>query len=203
MVFGVVSLNLRCKRERANERTSVIEWESEWESERANERMNYWASELTFYCYYFFLWLVVKCIISGELQDGTKTTTASNNYNSVVSYACNSGFRLVGSATRTCQADGTWSGEHPRCIGMKHRVKECSSEELKCRFFKDNTTSSENSKTHRRELMRLMVLFASLTLVNPILRSARAVVLVVTCFCWIWLILESLRLGSWDKSSQR
>jgi len=44
--------------------------------------------------------------------------------------------------------------------------------------------------------------FASLTLVNPTLRSTRAVVVIVTCFCWIWLILESLRLKSWDKSMQ-
>ena len=60
--------------------------------------------------------LVVNCIIPGELQDGTRST-AANSYNTVVNYACNSGFRLVGSTTRTCQADGTWSGEHPRCIG--------------------------------------------------------------------------------------
>jgi len=58
---------------------------------------------------------LVNCIIPGELQDGTRST-AANSYNTVVTYACNSGFSLVGLATRTCQADGTWSGEHPRCI---------------------------------------------------------------------------------------
>ena len=64
----------------------------------------------------YFFFLVATCIIPGELKDGTRSTSA-NVYNTVVSYTCNSGFRLVGSATRTCQANGQWSGEHPRCIG--------------------------------------------------------------------------------------
>ena len=107
------------KKRRTNEQVWVRKWVSEWVSEWTNELLS---EQADFLLLLFFLWLVVKCIIPGELQDGTKTTTAGNNYNSVVSYACNSGFRLVGSATRTCQADGTWSGEHPRCIGMNHRV---------------------------------------------------------------------------------
>ena len=61
--------------------------------------------------------LVLTCMLPGDVKDGTKSTSA-NSHNTVVSYTCNSGFRLVGSATRTCQNDGTWSGEHPRCIGM-------------------------------------------------------------------------------------
>ncbi|XP_067041101.1 sushi, von Willebrand factor type A, EGF and pentraxin domain-containing protein 1-like [Acropora muricata] len=58
---------------------------------------------------------VLTCMLPGDVKDGTKSTSA-NSHNTVVSYTCNSGFRLVGSATRTCQNDGTWSGEHPRCI---------------------------------------------------------------------------------------
>ena len=71
-------------------------------------------------------------MLPGDVKDGTKSTSA-NFHKTVVSYTCNSGFRLVGSATRTCQDDGTWSGEHPRCIGtvrveletlLKIKVKE-------------------------------------------------------------------------------
>ena len=35
---------------------------------------------------------------------------------SVASYSCDEGFELVGSTTRTCQSDGTWSGNDPQCI---------------------------------------------------------------------------------------
>lgn len=38
-------------------------------------------------------------------------------YQSEVSFSCNPPFILVGSSTRICQADGTWSGSSPRCIG--------------------------------------------------------------------------------------
>jgi len=38
-------------------------------------------------------------------------------YQSEVSFSCNPPFILVGSITRICQADGTWSGSSPRCIG--------------------------------------------------------------------------------------
>uniref|UniRef100_A0A8C6YAA3 CUB and Sushi multiple domains 3 n=1 Tax=Naja naja TaxID=35670 RepID=A0A8C6YAA3_NAJNA len=37
-------------------------------------------------------------------------------YQSEVSFSCNLPFVLVGSSTRICQADGTWSGSSPRCI---------------------------------------------------------------------------------------
>uniref|UniRef100_A0A673GR16 CUB and sushi domain-containing protein 3-like n=1 Tax=Sinocyclocheilus rhinocerous TaxID=307959 RepID=A0A673GR16_9TELE len=33
-----------------------------------------------------------------------------------VTYSCSAPYVLVGSSTRTCQADGTWSGTQPRCI---------------------------------------------------------------------------------------
>ena len=32
-------------------------------------------------------------------------------------YNCNSGFFLVGVETRTCEADGLWTGVPPQCIG--------------------------------------------------------------------------------------
>ncbi|OPJ58966.1 hypothetical protein AV530_000688 [Patagioenas fasciata monilis] len=32
-----------------------------------------------------------------------------------VHFACEPGFQLLGSSTRTCQPDGSWSGQEPRC----------------------------------------------------------------------------------------
>lgn len=40
-------------------------------------------------------------------------------FNSVVTYSCDVGFELSGSATRRCNTSGDWSGSIPTCIG-KH-----------------------------------------------------------------------------------
>ncbi|XP_032828413.2 sushi, von Willebrand factor type A, EGF and pentraxin domain-containing protein 1-like isoform X3 [Petromyzon marinus] len=42
-------------------------------------------------------------------------------YDGVISHSCEAKLQLVGSATRTCQADGKWSGEEPWC---KERICE-------------------------------------------------------------------------------
>ena len=36
-------------------------------------------------------------------------------FGSVATYMCNDSFMLTGTDTRTCQADGTWSGDNPTC----------------------------------------------------------------------------------------
>ena len=36
-------------------------------------------------------------------------------YQETATYACETGFNLVGSVERTCQSDGTWSGSAPTC----------------------------------------------------------------------------------------
>ncbi|NXK89385.1 FBLN7 protein, partial [Formicarius rufipectus] len=40
-----------------------------------------------------------------------------------VHFTCDPGFQLRGSSTRLCQANGTWSGQEPRC----EEISECSS----------------------------------------------------------------------------
>ena len=37
------------------------------------------------------------------------------DYEDVTSFSCDQGFQLVGPERRTCQADGTWTGEPVRC----------------------------------------------------------------------------------------
>lgn len=34
-----------------------------------------------------------------------------------ITYKCNSGFFLLGSSTRVCQPNGSWTGEQPKCLG--------------------------------------------------------------------------------------
>jgi hypothetical protein len=47
-------------------------------------------------------------------QDGTVSLSQGSQYGSVATYACSQGYRLQGSASRTC-GDAGWSGSAPRC----------------------------------------------------------------------------------------
>ncbi|XP_078575827.1 uncharacterized protein LOC144861701 [Branchiostoma floridae x Branchiostoma japonicum] len=42
-----------------------------------------------------------------------------NSYQDVVQFTCNHGYQLIGDSSRTCQADGTWTGAAPTCIGVQ------------------------------------------------------------------------------------
>ena len=57
---------------------------------------------------------VVYCGDPGTPTNGRRTLW-STSYNSVVAYTCDVGYELQGSNTRTCQADGQWSGSLPPC----------------------------------------------------------------------------------------
>lgn len=52
------------------------------------------------------------------LTNGTTSYTNGQAYNSVASFSCNSGYVLSSSATRTCQANNTWSGSQPTCTAI-------------------------------------------------------------------------------------
>ncbi|XP_078575823.1 uncharacterized protein LOC144861697 [Branchiostoma floridae x Branchiostoma japonicum] len=39
-----------------------------------------------------------------------------NSYQDVVQFTCNHGYQLIGDSSRTCQADGTWTGTNVACI---------------------------------------------------------------------------------------
>ena len=41
----------------------------------------------------------------------------STLFGSIATYSCNSGFRLVGEANRTCTQNGTWSNRPSSCAG--------------------------------------------------------------------------------------
>ncbi len=57
---------------------------------------------------------VVDC---GPLDDPTngQVSTFDTTFLSTAAYFCDSGFELIGGNTRTCQADGAWSGTAPTC----------------------------------------------------------------------------------------
>ena len=57
----------------------------------------------------------------GELDgpaDGRVDTSQGSLLGAEAIYTCGPSFRLVGTSSRVCQEDETWSGEAPTCIGM-------------------------------------------------------------------------------------
>lgn len=58
---------------------------------------------------------VVDCGIPLDPPNGIVNISRVTAFNQVATYSCNSGHILVGTRTRTCQADGRWSGGEPIC----------------------------------------------------------------------------------------
>lgn len=59
---------------------------------------------------------LVTCPSLPIFTNGAVVCSAGLNFNSVCTYTCNTNFEVVsGSSTRSCQADGSWSGSQPVC----------------------------------------------------------------------------------------
>ena len=61
---------------------------------------------------------VIQCPdLSDSINNGKVIVTpTAHTVNSTAEYTCNDGYKLEkGDAKRTCQNDGTWSGEAPGC----------------------------------------------------------------------------------------
>ena len=63
---------------------------------------------------YKIMFLVVSCGDPGIPANGVRYGDTFT-YQSRVVMECDPQYRLVGDLTRTCQADGTWSGTQPTC----------------------------------------------------------------------------------------
>ena len=60
------------------------------------------------------LFLVVSCGDPGTPTNGVRYGNTFT-YQSTVVLECDPQYKLSGDLTRTCQADGTWSGAQPTC----------------------------------------------------------------------------------------
>lgn len=60
--------------------------------------------------------IVVNCETLSTPTNGKKVGS-STVYGQSIAFSCLNGYSLSGSTTRTCQADGMWSGTQPTCHG--------------------------------------------------------------------------------------
>ena len=67
----------------------------------------------------------INCPVLEHPERGL-VSVGGNSPGSVATYSCNGGYSLLGSATRQCQSNGTWSNESPTCInGMLSPINSC------------------------------------------------------------------------------
>ena len=67
------------------------------------------------------VFLILTAVDCGNLTDpanGQVNHTAGTSLGQTATYSCDTGYSLVGNSTRTCQAEGNWSGSAPTCQGM-------------------------------------------------------------------------------------
>ena len=66
----------------------------------------------------FLLLTVVDCGNLTDPANGQVDHSAGTTNGQTAVYSCNTGYNLVGESSRTCQAEGDWSGSAPTCQGM-------------------------------------------------------------------------------------
>lgn len=67
---------------------------------------------------------MAECLNLTEIPNGHVAITSSLE-GGTATYSCDPGFISLVESTRTCRADGTWSGTEPSCvtvIGMVNQV---------------------------------------------------------------------------------
>ena len=62
---------------------------------------------------------LVPCTSLTDLNNGAMNCSMGNvsSYGDTCSFTCNTGYELTGSDTRTCQSNGSWSGNETICTG--------------------------------------------------------------------------------------
>jgi len=60
----------------------------------------------------------VDCGTLTDPANGQVSHTAGTAFGQTATYSCDLGYNLVGDSTRTCQANGMWSGNEPICKRM-------------------------------------------------------------------------------------
>ena len=77
------------------------------------------------------LYIVVDCGNLTDPANGQVAHTAGTIFGQTATYSCNTGYNLVGSSNRICQATSMWSGSAPTCQG---------SYDFKCSILQSEST---------------------------------------------------------------
>ena len=94
------------------------------------------------------LCLVVDCGHPGDITNG-KVDVSESTLGEWISYSCDEGYFLNGPYLRTCQSNGTWSGNKPTCEGEYHfewNHKNCRSSVNVCTY---SNTHTHGMKFHK------------------------------------------------------
>ena len=59
----------------------------------------------------------MDCGDPGDPYGGYREITTDTKYQSIVTYTCKPDHHLEGEDSQVCQANGTWSGSKPVCLG--------------------------------------------------------------------------------------
>ena len=57
----------------------------------------------------------ITCSLLDDPNNGSVNTSRRITVGNVARYSCDKGYMVNGTADRTCQADGQWSGSMPTC----------------------------------------------------------------------------------------
>ena len=77
---------------------------------------------------------VVDCGSPPSISDGTSGTPSSTTFRGIVTYSCNNGYILSGSATISCLAGGSWDTT-PECTSKIIFIsRTIGLHDLKCQF---------------------------------------------------------------------
>ena len=71
----------------------------------------------------FILLLVVDCGTLNAITNGQVNHPNGTTFGQTATYSCDTGYNLVEDITRTCQANGVWSGIAPSCASESNLLK--------------------------------------------------------------------------------
>ncbi len=74
-----------------------------------------YVNKLALTCLHTYVLLAVDCGSLNNTANGLVSTSSGTTFMMTANYTCNTGYNIVGSESRTCEASGVWSGEAPVC----------------------------------------------------------------------------------------